>query len=608
MADYYISSSTGSNTTGDGSQGNPWGMFKGKCDGNYFLQPGDNVYFKRGDIWLASSAEVVVNSSGNSINQINLGAYGTGSAPLFCGADTTTLGWIATGISSIYSLTGQTQTHLKVVTQGTAGLGRWQGTTSNLAEGTFIRSGSILYVHLWNNANPATEQVRVANFSHSSSADGARGLISTSRINGTQGSYVSITSLNIICANGVGFSASGKNNFFYDCSIIGAGVDGVLFYSEVAGSGENADGGRWYRGDISWSAASGTGFGQGWTCYAPRVWVVDAYVHDNFMAGVDFLDFGANSSVSSSGALRCTVINNARWQDSNSFDPQLYIDGARDIFVYGCNVGLGGVQPGATNEKASIAIGSEHPDTKRTQNVYVINNLIHNASYDAFRTDNANVSTSNILNIQLCNNTIISRLEDAFAMCAFWGDLAPTSGTFRMRNNIFVVGSSGTQRVNLYSDTSNVVSSDFNIFWKMDMSTTLFSTNGGGANQSFEVWKSSTGQDSASSNSSPNIVLVTGNSPNVHLNTGSIAIGMGTPNPYTAPAWLPADLFPYGTGVRGVAQANGTWDYGVTSLDLGFHYLSGEAEPSSSGTVRTKFMLNAGVKVTIGNGTLKLAV
>ena len=43
MADYYINQ-TGSDGTA-GTEANPWRTFVGNASGNYFLQPGDNVYF-----------------------------------------------------------------------------------------------------------------------------------------------------------------------------------------------------------------------------------------------------------------------------------------------------------------------------------------------------------------------------------------------------------------------------------------------------------------------------------------------------------------------------------------------------------------------------------
>jgi hypothetical protein len=595
MASYYISSSTGSNTTGDGSQGNPWGMFKGKCDGNYFLQPGDTVYFKRGDFWLSSSAEVVVNSSGTQANKITITTYGTGPDPVFYGANTTLLGWIATGVSSIYTLTGQNQTHLKVVTQGSnRALGLWNGTTSNLVAGTFKRSGSNLYVHLWDDADPSVSEVRVANFAHSSSADGARGLVSSSRANGTRGSYVNWYNLKVVCANGVGMSSSSPGNYFYDCAVMGAGIDGVLFYAEIAGSGENATDCRWYRGEISYAAANnaGSGAGQGWTTYAAQSWIVDCGshngttiiggVHDNFMAGVDFLDFNANTAVNSGGCLRCYVFNNGRWEDANSADPNIYVDGASDIFLYG-NVSFNaGVNNTLGFGRASIAAGSEHPTTKPTTKVYIVNNLIHNSSYDSTRIDNANAPENTMEEIYVINNTVISRLQAGGVMGMYWEDINSINGTFHIKNNIFVIGSNSNCGVNIWTSTSTYLDSNYNIFWKINNGTDIFKTGGGSGSITLEQWRSGTSQDSASTNSSPLIVSYTGTAPDVHLQASSRAIQMGTVNPYTPPAWLPADLFPYGGGVRGIARSDGTVDPGLTALDLGYHYNSGDNFSSSS--------------------------
>src|SRR5438034_8033498 len=124
------------------------------------------------------------------------------------------------------------------------GLGLWQGSVTTLPEGTFRLSGSTLYVHLWNHDNPATANVRVASFAHSVN-DGSRGLIATSR-NAGYGHYITFKRIWSIGANGVGFSSSGRDARCEDCRVTAAGMDGVLGYSELTGSGENGDGLRFY--------------------------------------------------------------------------------------------------------------------------------------------------------------------------------------------------------------------------------------------------------------------------------------------------------------------------------------------------------------------------
>lgn len=401
MADYYYSVS-GSNTTGDGSIGNPWHNFRNTKSSNNALNPGDNCYFKCGDVWTGSSAEIVVRSNGSgyiatsggatypiAISPITLNTYGTGSKPKFCSAVYMTSGWVATGISSIYVLTNQTQTHLKVVTQGSdRGLVKWHSTTSTLAEGSFIRSGNSLYVHCWDDANPATSEVRVANYAHSSSADGARGLISTDRTSGSnKGDYVHFKALDVECANGNGVSSSSTGVEFYAMKVMGCGEDGIRMYSELTGSGENAEYSRSFDCDISYCAANTpSSAGQGWTSYAPYTWAVRCESHHNWMAGFDWLDFNANSNVIESGAVDCISHDNGLWYSGSSFDPEFYNDGGRKIYWLNCIAYNAGVNT-STNAREGFKIGSEHSSKKLCNSTYIVNCFGFNCHWRGFNTD-----------------------------------------------------------------------------------------------------------------------------------------------------------------------------------------------------------------------------
>lgn len=52
MATYYFDASTGSNTTGDGSIGNPWQYYEGKYTS---IVAGDRLLFKRGTTQLITT-------------------------------------------------------------------------------------------------------------------------------------------------------------------------------------------------------------------------------------------------------------------------------------------------------------------------------------------------------------------------------------------------------------------------------------------------------------------------------------------------------------------------------------------------------------------------
>jgi len=82
---YYVSSSSGNDSTGNGTQVNPWKTFGGT--GNHVnagaFVAGDTIYLKRGDVW---NEPLIPPSSGTSGNPITFDAYGTGPAPVITAA------------------------------------------------------------------------------------------------------------------------------------------------------------------------------------------------------------------------------------------------------------------------------------------------------------------------------------------------------------------------------------------------------------------------------------------------------------------------------------------------------------------------------------------
>lgn len=78
---YYVSSSTGNDVSGAGTQANPWQTLSGPSNhinGGSF-QPGDVIYLRRGDTW---NEQLIPPSSGTSGSPITFDAYGTGPAPV----------------------------------------------------------------------------------------------------------------------------------------------------------------------------------------------------------------------------------------------------------------------------------------------------------------------------------------------------------------------------------------------------------------------------------------------------------------------------------------------------------------------------------------------
>ncbi|MEX2566547.1 MAG: right-handed parallel beta-helix repeat-containing protein, partial [Cyclobacteriaceae bacterium] len=81
-ANYYFSDKTGNDSRSSSQAQNPDTPWKSISKLNAFftdLNPGDKVFFKRGEVF---SGEIILNNSGSSDRPIIIGAYGTGSKPV----------------------------------------------------------------------------------------------------------------------------------------------------------------------------------------------------------------------------------------------------------------------------------------------------------------------------------------------------------------------------------------------------------------------------------------------------------------------------------------------------------------------------------------------
>ena len=86
-ADYFLSNDGDDNDAG--TEAEPWATFT-KINESTFL-PGDNIYFKRGDTFRGVTGStwggfLEPPSSGDSDNDITLGAYGDGDKPKLYGS------------------------------------------------------------------------------------------------------------------------------------------------------------------------------------------------------------------------------------------------------------------------------------------------------------------------------------------------------------------------------------------------------------------------------------------------------------------------------------------------------------------------------------------
>jgi parallel beta-helix repeat protein len=128
---YYFSSTNGDDSrtsTQAQSPSTPWKTLSKLNSFISSLQPGDNVYFQRGDIFYGS---ITVNKSGSSSGALYFGAYGSGNKPVITGlADVT--GWtgVGTNIFESSAIASGQSTAMVVTVNGTPyPMGRWPNAT-----------------------------------------------------------------------------------------------------------------------------------------------------------------------------------------------------------------------------------------------------------------------------------------------------------------------------------------------------------------------------------------------------------------------------------------------------------------------------------------------
>lgn len=547
---------------------------------------GDTINLKRGDVWEGSEAEFIVNSGTTSCssNPIYVQAYGTGANPVLYGAPVTSSGWsVFSGNIYVNSAT-QSQTHLKTVvynsTDTTAenykGLFYWSGATSTLPTGTFKRSSNLIYVNL-GGADPATSNVRIGNYAHTTDGNGSRGLLSSGTRSGgaTYGHYVRFRDIDIVGANGVGYSTSGSNAWDANLLIIGAGSDGWLAYKDATSSLESGENYRSYGTHVKYSAAGvhgAGGSGQGWTTYAPYGWWVWSRSEYNAMAGYDWLNFGPSTVVTEAGCFWCYATDNGIAPTDPSYDGNYYNDGGYRIFIYGSRSHRNGIGTGtAGNARTGGLGGSEHPTSDPTYDTYWVNNWFDTTFYIASGSDNSTSSTANLTGFHWYYNTIVAYRGGSQS----WGISAvdwdtTISDNYHVKNNILYAENSGAVNNRNITDTADWLDWDYNQVYKQGGADTAYRVTG----SSIASFRSVTGEAANDNFADP--LFVDDNETgglDVTLQGGSPAIDRGVVNPYTVPSWLPTTVKDYlGTaGIRGSTIAAGTEDNYATAPDAGYH-------------------------------------
>lgn len=546
-------------------------------------------------------------------NPITVQAYGTGNAPIFYADDVFAGTWTnVAGTEIWYTDMGNTNPKGWATESDTVPLHRWSARNDTLIRGTYCptssttagtagnTTGPYVFVRLSDGSDPNSATMRVSNFAV---GDTNRGLWkgATGANRGTYGQYIDIKDVKIVGSPSQGISPNGPGWRTIGVEIQNTRKDGLIAMMYATGN-ESADGMTDYYGYYHDNVLGGGGgcCGQGVTVYAPNVSLVGTFAYGNGMAGIDVLDYGTDVEPDNFVCLRCVAYHNARSPMSNSFDPNMYIDGADHWLFWGSHmwdVGISG-SSGQVASRQGFKLGSEHPTTEIATDGYLINTFITGSHSFGIKARNLNQGEpSNIENIFIQYATIFVNAGTSGDRAINWLNFLDQEGELSFKNNI-VVGNSGTVLDDSYS-AGQFLDSDYNMYYRRTQtsaSTNLFTVSS--TNYDLAGWRTLSGEDANSTYDDPEITTDSATAPNVYLQGTSPAINAGSQADscnIEDLTWVPSTIrTDIGTNcVRGEAVA-GTEDV-MTSPDLGFHFSAAQLTSTnvtppdfSTGTVGTQ--------------------
>jgi parallel beta-helix repeat protein len=280
---YYVDASAGRDTNSGTSQSAAW-QSVAKVNSAKF-SPGDQILFKRGEVW---RDELDFPSSGRSGEPILIGAYGTGAAPVISGADVVPSGaWTRCSGCAANVWEAAVKTQPNIVIFGGAG-GTKQGSEAAVAKaGDWFWSAGKLFV--WAAGNPANAYRSPG--VESGSRDLGLGLFAIS--------FVSVEDLQFVAANGLP-------------------TQGAVFAGGLAGTGQTSHDLDFARLTVADGAADGIHLEDCNNCV-----VENSTVSGMARAGVMLTSSRPQAPVTAAAVLGNTVANN-------------HFDG---ISIFGCAIG-----------------------------------------------------------------------------------------------------------------------------------------------------------------------------------------------------------------------------------------------------------------------------
>ncbi len=642
-ATYYFSTS-GNNTTGNGSQAapfyslcGPWagsGCKTGESKismGQIPVVAGDQLLFKRGDEWVGLDAMWNINATGAANNPITFGAWGDPNAarPVFRGALTAhemgidawinvvgTPIWYTNGVNSWPNMAameetapGGPQLYGAWSVQGVNNSNGWDQNQS-MVKGTYYYDGTLKRLYVWRTDELKPDHAAGRDiYIGYGPRDGSDRLIKVNRgwANGStdpkfKGSNYIFKDLHAKMSSGYGISAQYPNTQVINCISELNAMEGILFsagrFTEpLPGAKDGLIKDCIVRRN---NLKQGSGAGQGITIESENVWVRDSEVYENAWAGIDFLDFTANTKPENGGVVNCKVHHNGiQPVSAHNFDANIYVDGGSNILIQDSQIWGAGVDPRGvkTRKRANpgISIDVEGPGFyygSRPNNIKVVNCLIYGNMGTQIQIGDLNGSQSAVScfsNIQIIGCTLLRDRSDNELKSFYSASVVDTfqrvvkafnvTSGFGFKNNIVMASNTSMAPMMYYEGWKTVgkTVADFNnnIYYSAG---TNFNVNSAGLvsfvnntgnvnNYTTDQWlnlgatpdkQRDTAQPKAIVNSNPLLTNLSTANFDAHLMTGSTAINTADPSAFPVP-------------VAGSTSTDGSLD--LPYNDTGFHYL-----------------------------------
>lgn len=409
---YYIDCA-GDNSNNGLTTGTAWADTT-NIQGVNFLQPDDVVNIKTGCTFSgATSSHVIIRSHGKVGHPIIIQTYGGGVDPIFDGsvAASSVPSWSGWTLYDAPSNTWVSNVNIPwtpntVIIDGTSSLRRIAyGTNAGINNQslTFVKAyrqsfgisdiNQPIYVHLIDGSDPNGHTIR---FGRYQGEDGAglgghdRGLFCIFDDKNTK--YIDVNHIQVMGSNRFNFTSGAPYINFKNCTSFAASRENFYLVKNAV---QNSTGAKYNTIQNSTSTYSNTNFGQNVTIESSYVDIIDSTVAYGWMAGIDWLDYNADTDASHGRCIRCIAHDNGRRaidQDFNGFDPPgIYIDGGHDIQIIDSVIYMSDslFDLSTANALFLLSIQTEHPDTKPSYNVDIINSLIYGSNFTNVLMGNA---------------------------------------------------------------------------------------------------------------------------------------------------------------------------------------------------------------------------